>query len=121
MPRPAARSRARSPHRGAPSICKPTEGKHSVTSHPMTPAALRFSDRVENYVRYRPGYPEGVLAALRQEAALKPRSVVADVGSGTGISTELFLKHGHVVYAVEPNDEMRHAAERLLAHYPNFR
>jgi ubiquinone/menaquinone biosynthesis C-methylase UbiE len=46
--------------------------------------------------------------------------VIADVGSGTGISAELFLRAGNVVYAVEPNREMREAAERLLAHFPNF-
>jgi SAM-dependent methyltransferase len=46
--------------------------------------------------------------------------VVADIGSGTGISTELFLRAGHRVFAVEPNDAMRAKAEELLGHYPNF-
>lgn len=79
-------------------------------------AATRFTGRVESYARYRPGYPDGVLPLLR----LAPGSVVADVGSGTGISAELFLRAGHVVYGVEPNAGMRTAAETLLAGYPGF-
>jgi SAM-dependent methyltransferase len=85
----------------------------------MTPTE-RFSNRVDNYQRYRPGYPPPVLATLEAECGLTPRAVVADVGSGTGILTEQFLKRGNRVYAVEPNAEMRAAAERTLASYPNF-
>ena len=81
----------------------------------------RFSSRVEDYVRYRPSYPEGVLEALRRECGLTPGAVVADVGSGTGKLSELFLLNDNLVYGVEPNDAMRRAAERLLAIYPNFR
>ena len=80
----------------------------------------RFSDRVENYVKYRPGYPEGVIAILRDETGLVPTALVADVGSGTGISADLFLRAGNTVFGVEPNDEMRSAAEDLLARYPRF-
>jgi SAM-dependent methyltransferase len=83
-------------------------------------STTRFSDRVENYVRYRPGYPDGVLDVLRRETALAPDSVVADVGSGTGISSELFLRNGNEVFAVEPNAEMRQAAERMLGHHAGF-
>ena len=67
----------------------------------------RFSDRVENYVKYRPGYPPGVLALMREEMALTPSSVVADIGSGTGLLARLFLENGCAVYGVEPNREMR--------------
>ena len=81
----------------------------------------RFSDRVENYVRYRPGYPPEVLKVLKREIGLKPTWKIADLGSGTGISAELFLLNGNTVYGVEPNAPMREAAERLLASYPNFR
>ena len=80
----------------------------------------RFSDRVENYVRYRPSYPQEIITLLQREAALTPHSIIADVGSGTGISAELFLRAGGTVHAVEPNREMREAAERLLAPHPNF-
>jgi SAM-dependent methyltransferase len=76
--------------------------------------AARFSDRVENYVKFRPGYPPEVLDVLRRETGLHPAHAVADLGSGTGISAGLFLRAGHTVYAVEPNREMREAAEALL-------
>jgi SAM-dependent methyltransferase len=78
----------------------------------------RFSERVDNYVRYRPGYPDGVLDILRDETGLTSASVIADVGSGTGISSALFLRNGNTVYGVEPNAEMRHAAEELLTRDP---
>ncbi|NJN64258.1 MAG: class I SAM-dependent methyltransferase [Acidobacteria bacterium] len=81
----------------------------------------RFTDRVEHYVRYRPTYPDGVIAVLRDAIGLDPRHVIADIGSGTGISAELFLRHGHTVVGVEPNDAMRAASERHLAAYERFR
>jgi SAM-dependent methyltransferase len=80
----------------------------------------RFSNRVENYIRYRPAYPSTVLDILYREIGLTPDWTIADVGSGTGISAELFLKHGNEVFAVEPNGPMRAAAERLLDSYPQF-
>ena len=67
----------------------------------------RFSDRVENYVRYRPGYPPEVLDLLRAECGLQPRHVVADIASGTGAFTRLLLENGNSVFAVEPNTAMR--------------
>lgn len=87
---------------------------------PGDPTA-RFSDRVENYVKYRPGYPPAVLSFLAEAAGLTPASIVADVGSGTGISSKLLLDHGNAVFGVEPNREMRAAAERLLSACANFR
>lgn len=90
------------------------------TAAPSPDPTRRFSDRVEDYIRYRPGYPAAVLETLQREAGLTPAAVVADLGSGTGISSELFLRFGCRVYGVEPNREMRQAAERLLAPYPGF-
>jgi SAM-dependent methyltransferase len=87
----------------------------------MTDATQRFSSRVENYIKFRPGYPNGVVETLRSECGLTADSIVADVGSGTGILTEMFLRNGNAVYGVEPNREMREAAERLLRDYPRFR
>ena len=75
----------------------------------------RFSSRVENYVRYRPSYPSAVTDVLRAECGLAAGSAVADIGSGTGIFSEILLKHGSAVSGVEPNDAMRQAAERLRA------
>jgi SAM-dependent methyltransferase len=67
----------------------------------------RFSDRVENYVRYRPGYPPEVLELLRAECGLRPSHIVADIASGTGVFTRLLLENGNSVFAVEPNAAMR--------------
>jgi SAM-dependent methyltransferase len=80
----------------------------------------RFSSRVEDYIKYRPSYPQAFVRLLEDECALTPASVVADVGSGTGILSEMFLRNGNRVYGVEPNREMREAGERLLAAYSNF-
>ena len=80
----------------------------------------RFSTRVENYIKYRPTYPPAIVDLLQRECGLSERAVVADVGSGTGLLSELFLKNGNRVYGVEPNREMREAGERLLAAYDNF-
>ena len=80
----------------------------------------RFSGRVEDYARYRPGYPREVLGLLERRCGLTRDSVVADIGSGTGILSRLFLDNGNRVFAVEPNDEMRREGERLLAGYEGF-
>jgi SAM-dependent methyltransferase len=87
---------------------------------PASNATSRFSDRVENYVLYRPGYPPEALHALRTESGLTPSHAVADVASGTGIWTRNLLENGNPVFAVEPNAEMREAGERLLAGFPKF-
>jgi SAM-dependent methyltransferase len=86
----------------------------------VTDPTKRFSNRVDDYVRYRPNYPADVVRLLEAEAGLTADSIVADVGSGTGISAKLFLGHGNAVYGVEPNREMRQAAERILTDYPRF-
>ena len=80
-------------------------------SQPPIDSTTRFSNRVENYERYRPGYPQGVLDILRKETGFTATAVVADIGSGTGISADLFLQNGNLVFGVEPNAEMRRAAE----------
>jgi SAM-dependent methyltransferase len=80
----------------------------------------RFSARAENYACYRPGYPQEIIDTLRRECGLTAGSVIADIGSGTGILTELFLKNGNRVFAVEPNEPMRRQAEKRLSHYPEF-
>jgi len=88
---------------------------------PANDATTRFSERVDDYVRYRPSYPGAVVECLRDEFGLRAEHAVADVGSGTGILSELLLKNGNAVIGVEPNGPMRAAAERLLAGYPRFR
>lgn len=80
----------------------------------------RFSTRVADYLRYRPGYPSGVRDILRAECNLKSGHAVADIGSGTGFLSEVFLKNGNHVFGVEPNEAMRQAGEEYLASYDGF-
>ncbi len=80
----------------------------------------RFTDRVDNYVRWRPRYPSSLVELVRRRCGLLPEHVVADVGSGTGFLSEPFLQNGNRVFGVEPNAAMREAAERLLASFPAF-
>ncbi len=80
----------------------------------------RFSNRVDAYIRYRPRYPEAILPFLADACGYSSATVIADVGSGTGILAEMFLKNGNLVSGIEPNEAMRGAAERMLAGYPGF-
>jgi ubiquinone/menaquinone biosynthesis C-methylase UbiE len=83
-------------------------------------ATSRFSGRVENYIRYRPGYPLEVLNSLKTECGLTSPDVIADIASGTGIWTRLLLENGNPVFGVEPNAQMREAGERLQPEFPKF-
>jgi SAM-dependent methyltransferase len=87
---------------------------------PASNATSRFSDRVKNYIRYRPGYPPEALRTLQNECGLSSPATVADIASGTGIWSRILLENGNPVFGVEPNNEMREAGERLLAGFPNF-
>lgn len=87
---------------------------------PASNATSRFSDRVGNYVRYRPGYPVDVIQTLKSECGLTTKHVVADLASGTGIFTRRLLESGNPVFGVEPNAEMRAAGEGLLADFSKF-
>jgi SAM-dependent methyltransferase len=80
----------------------------------------RFSNRVDDYVRYRPSYPTAAIELLVRAANLGPARVVADVGSGTGILSALLVRTGARVVGVEPNAAMRAAAERALSAEPLF-
>lgn len=86
----------------------------------MSNSTQRFTSRVDNYTKYRPGYPAGVLETLRQEGELPPGAQIADVGSGTGIFTQLLLDADYTVYAVEPNEAMRKAADKQLSRNPAY-
>lgn len=74
----------------------------------------RFSQKAEDYNRYRPKYPAELLELLVTDLQLSPEKVVADIGSGTGISSEIFIENGNRVFAVEPNASMREMAEQNL-------
>src|SRR5271157_2518866 len=83
--------------------------------------AARFSDRAEDYVKYRPHYSPEVAHALQAACGLRPGDLIADVGCGPGLLAQIFLDIGNRVIGVEPNPEMRRAGEEYLAAYPNFR
>lgn len=87
----------------------------------MSDTVERFSNRVANYVKYRPGYPPEALRLFCGEMGLRSDCVIADVGSGTGIWARGFLENGNKVFGVEPNAAMRAAAEEILKGFPNFR
>jgi ubiquinone/menaquinone biosynthesis C-methylase UbiE len=86
----------------------------------MTDPLTRFSSRAENYALHRPGYPLGILEILKSECGLTANSVIADVGSGTGILSEIFIKNGNPVFAIEPNSAMRLIAERRFEDREQF-
>lgn len=86
----------------------------------MNDSTTRFSNRVEQYVRYRPSYPPEIIPFLIKETHLQPSWVIADIGSGTGISSKLFLEYGNTVMGIEPNTEMRTKGEELLRQYSGF-
>jgi SAM-dependent methyltransferase len=85
----------------------------------MDPTA-RFSNRVEDYARFRPGYPLEVLETLWVDCGLTPASVIADVGCGTGILSRLFCEAGNRVYGVEPNAAMLNEARKSLRKCDTF-
>jgi SAM-dependent methyltransferase len=86
----------------------------------MKATSTRFSDRVDDYIKYRPGYPEQIIEILANKIGLNQNSIIADIGSGTGISTNLFLKNGNKVFGVEPNKEMRESAELIFGANSSF-
>lgn len=92
----------------------------SVPAAPQRDPTQRFSDRVENYAKYRPGYPPEMYDLLAQRAWLKPGDRIADLGSGTGLLSKIFIDRGHTVLAVEPNAPMRFSAENIFAGEPRF-
>ena len=105
------------------SIIRPTFPSQAMCLSPVNrerDSVDRFNDRVKDYAKYRPNYPQEVIELLKVDCGLTPDSVVADIGSGTGLSSELFLKNGNRVFAVEPNPQMRSTAEALLGSYSGF-
>lgn len=92
----------------------------SRTRAETTPAIGRFTGRASSYSAGRPNYPPGVIKFLEQHTNFSRNVVVADIGSGTGKLSELFLVNGNEVFAVEPNADMRHEAERMYSKSRRF-
>lgn len=91
-----------------------------MSEYPLNDSVERFSNRVENYIKYRPHYPKEIITFLNNEFGFDKSKIVADIGSGPGISCENFIENGNNVYAVEPNDDMRKAAEEIFRDSENF-
>ena len=84
----------------------------------MKSSTERFSERAEQYARYRPRYPNALLDFLASK--IPSPATVADIGSGTGILSGQLLQFGYQVIALEPNRPMREAAERALSGHQGF-
>ncbi len=80
----------------------------------------KFSGKAEVYQKARPSYAQAMIDFIAQNWQIGKGSLVADIGSGTGIFTRQLLGLGAKVYAVEPNADMRAKAEELLSDNPNF-
>jgi SAM-dependent methyltransferase len=89
------------------------------TNMKLSPAE-RFSSRVDAYLKYRPTYPPEIIEYLKSETLLSSEHIVADIGSGTGFLSKIFLDNGNTVYGIEPNNPMREAGEKWLSEYKNF-
>lgn len=87
---------------------------------PVLTPTTRFSNRVENYVKYRPGYPKEIIPFLEQQLGLTKDMRIADIGSGTGLFAEPLLEAGYHMICIEPNEEMRRAGEQRLGKFPHF-
>lgn len=74
----------------------------------------------EIYAKYRPSYPQSLLRYLCTEIGINKHSIIADIGSGTGILTQQLLNECFKVYAIEPNNDMRKVAENNLEKEPGF-
>ncbi len=83
-------------------------------------ATSRFANRADNYMKYRPPYPEEIVLFLEQTTGLEKHKIVADIGSGTGLFAAMLLRKGYNVVCIEPNEGMRNAAEKKLGQYPCF-
>jgi len=82
--------------------------------------AERFTGRAAAYSKYRPRYPAEILNILKSEIDFDKDKTVADIGSGTGLLSQVFLQNGNTVFGVEPNDDMRSLAEQKLSSFPIF-
>ena len=80
----------------------------------------RFSNRSENYAKFRPGYPEDLFPFIEKTIQLHPAANIVDIGSGTGLFAEPLLNRGYSVVCIEPNKDMRRAGEQRLKKYSLF-
>jgi len=70
-----------------------------------------FSDRGENYEKYRPIHPDAAIAQIVAGLPASDSIIAVDVGAGTGIGARSLADRGLRVIAIEPNADMRTAAK----------
>lgn len=87
---------------------------------PNEDSKLRFSNKVDDYQKFRPNYPPQLVELLCQKIGISPEWTIADIGCGTGISSEPFLKAGLKVIGIEPNEPMRLQAMKNLKDFQQF-
>lgn len=80
-----------------------------------------FTGKANNYAKYRPTYSREFIEYLYSDVGFKKESVIADIGSGTGILSELLLERSETVYCIEPNDDMMSIAKNVLENYKGFK
>jgi SAM-dependent methyltransferase len=80
----------------------------------------KFTNKVADYVKYRPSYPQELIDYLVNEVGLSKSSAVADIGAGTGILTKLLADKVSKIFAVEPNMNMRMACMQLCSGFDSF-
>ncbi len=81
---------------------------------------LAYRDRVDQYVAFRPTYPDEAVSHILRHGQRSGPIDIADIGAGTGILSSQLLRHGHRVFAVEPIEPMRQAAKAKLSGSPGF-
>lgn len=86
----------------------------------MKTSTTRFFDRVDDYIKIRPHYPKEIIKVLKNKIGFNNDFIIADIGAGTGISSELFINNENKVFAVEPNTEMREAGKLIFERNSNF-
>ena len=80
----------------------------------------KFNGMGKIYSKYRPSYPSDFIDYLFTDVGISKSSIIADIGSGTGILTRQLLEKGNKVYGIEPNADMRAIAETNLNNFPGF-
>lgn len=79
----------------------------------------RFSGFADTYDSYRPQPPAIIVDILTRLARIEEPKLVADIGSGTGLSTRIWAGRARQVIGIEPNPDMRREAELRTAELPD--
>ena len=81
----------------------------------------RFTGFADVYDRFRPQPPSVIVDILTQLAHAERPALVADLGSGTGLSPRIWASRAEQVVGVEPGADMRNEAATRSAGMPNVR